>query len=75
MSGKRVTFHEDGREYQWNIASHEVVSATGCIIADDCYNLKDAREAVRSRNTIKPISAELKPTNLPRVFIQESIDC
>ena len=44
-----VKFHENGKIYIWNIPARTVTNEQGGIISKSCYNLKQARAAVKNR--------------------------
>lgn len=44
---KSVKFHENGKTYFWVIAQATVYNAFDEIVATECYNLDQARAAVR----------------------------
>lgn len=61
---RSVVFHECGREFTWNVPEQRVYNAAGMIVANNCYNLPQARTAVqmffaeigRSKIVYEPIS-------------------
>jgi hypothetical protein len=39
-----IRFHESGRTFIWRIASREVHTLNGGVVAHDCYNLRQGRQ-------------------------------
>ena len=58
--GKRVDFHDGAYRFAWYPASRFVYTRSGGIIADNCYNMNDAkREATKYINRISARDAAL----------------